>query len=87
MRHDEFLGWPEYERAKVLAKLLHDDSLHTCGTRTADWYNADGRLVDPEPLEMVVRACHGCQLLDEAQERLKKSDSQSRYHLAWSKPS
>ena len=85
IRHDEFLSWPETERAKVLAKILHDGELHSCGTRTADWYDEDGRLKEPAPWEVEIRECQGCAVIAAARKDLSKSESSDRYHLGWSK--
>jgi hypothetical protein len=86
MRHDEFLGWPEVERAKILAKILKKDSVHTCGTVTKDWYDEDGRLADPPPYEIQYRECQGCIIKADASASLSKGTTPSRYHLGWTRP-
>jgi len=85
LRHDEFLGWPDIERAKILAKMVHDAAVHVCGTRTADWYDDDGRLAIPAPMELDLRECEGCLILAEARENMTESD-RKRFHFGWSRP-
>jgi len=82
IRHDEFLAWPDIERSKMLAKVLRDETIHSCGTRTSEWYDDEGRLQDPEPYEIQIMECRGCEILSRQQDTLKNTAS-DRYYLTW----
>ena len=61
--HSELLGWPEDDRAKLMAFMLESgERCQLCGTAAWEWED------DPFAYEAMVHRCHGCYVRDAARD-------------------
>jgi len=72
--HSEFLSWADEDQDKALQwALAEGQKCPHCGTVPADWLDANGRYVFPDPYVVRVNACVGCQILEEEKKAAEKT--------------